>query len=133
MIAVPEQGTFSLSNNGAPPRRHRSGDHPMTAIRSLLAAAALLSAAASSTAFAAPLPVVNQGESFSVSYEPSFTGNIVGGGTVRLAGQGESQQISYNDSRLAQHAAGIPVFTGGSEGDVAYLPLATSSTQMAAR
>jgi hypothetical protein len=105
----------------------------MTAIRSLLAAAALLTTTAGSTAFAAPLPVVNQGESFSVRYEDSYTGNIVGGGAVRIAGQGESQQISYGDSRFAQHAAGIPVFTGGSEGDVAYLPAAPSTPQIAAR
>jgi hypothetical protein len=94
----------------------------MTAFRTLLAAAALLGATASSTAFAAPLSVVNQGENFSVQYEAGFTGNIVGGGAVRVAGQGESQEIRYSDSRFDYRAAGIPVFTGGSEGDVAYLP-----------
>jgi hypothetical protein len=103
----------------------------MTAFRTLLAAAALVGATAS--AFAAPLSVVNQGENFSVQYEAGYTGNIVGGGAVRVAGQGESQEITYGDSRFAPHAAGIPAFTGGSEGDVAYVPLAISATQMAAR
>jgi hypothetical protein len=105
----------------------------MTAIRSLLAAATLLATAAAPTAFAAPLPVVNQGESFSVQYQDSYTGNIVGGGAVRIISQGESQQISYGNSRFAQHATGIPVFTDGSEGDVAYLPATPSTPQIAAR
>jgi hypothetical protein len=104
----------------------------MTAFRTLLAAAALLGAA-SASAFAAPLGVVNQGEAFSVQYEEGYTGNIVGGGAVRVAGQGESQQIRYSDSHFAQHAAGIPVFTGGSEGDVTYLPVIPAATQIAAR
>ena len=105
----------------------------MTAIRSLLAAATLLATAAAPTAFAAPLPVVNQGESFSVQYQDSYTGNIVGGGAVRIISQGESQQISYGNSRFAQHAAGIPVFTGGSEGDVAYVPAQTQAQFLAFR
>ena len=62
----------------------------MTAFRTLLAAAALIGAA-SSTAFAAPLTVVNQGESFEVQYEAGYTGNIVGGGAVRVTGNGENQ------------------------------------------
>jgi hypothetical protein len=105
----------------------------MTAFRTLLAAAAFLGTAVSSSAFAAPLSMVNQGEAFSVQYEEGYTGNIVGGGAVRVAGQGESQQISYSDSRFEQHAAGIPVFTGGSEGDVAHVPVTPSATQMASR
>jgi hypothetical protein len=103
----------------------------MYAFRTLLAAAALMGASAS--AFAAPLTVVNQGESVSVQYEEGYTGNIVGGGTVRVAGQGESQQIRYNDASFAHRVAGTPVFTGGSEGDVAYLPAVPAGTQMAAR
>jgi hypothetical protein len=105
----------------------------MTTFRTLLAAATLVGAAASSNAFAAPLSVVNQGEAFSVQYEEGYTGNIVGGGAVRVAGQGESQQIRYSDSHFAQHAAGIPVYTGGSEGDVVYVSVTLSATQMAAR
>jgi hypothetical protein len=76
----------------------------MNAVPTLLAPAALMSASAA--AFAAPLAVVNQDE---------------------------SQQIAYSDSRFEQHAAGIPVFIGGSEGNVAYLPVIPSATQMAAR
>jgi hypothetical protein len=102
----------------------------MINFRTLLAAAALIGA--SSTAFAAPLTVVNQGESFAVEYAEGYTGNIVGGGAVRVAGQGESQQIAHLDGRFVEQTAGIPVFVGGSEGTVAYLPLASSS-QMAAR
>jgi hypothetical protein len=122
----PSSGHRTRRLTGAP-----EGDDPINAIRTLLAAAALVGASAS--AFAAPLTVVSRGESFAVQYEQGYTGNIVGGGAVRVAGQGESQQIGYSDSRFAQHAAGIPVFTGGSEGDVAYLPVAPSATQMAAR
>jgi hypothetical protein len=102
----------------------------MNAIRTLLAAAALVGASAS--AFAAPFTVISQGETFTVQYEQGYTGNIVGGGTVRVTGQGEGQQIGYNDSGFAQRVAGIPVFTGGSEGGVAYLP-STATSQMAAR
>jgi hypothetical protein len=68
IISGLEKGTFSSLNNGAPPRRPRSGDNPMTTFRTLLAAATLVGAAASSNAFAAPLSVVNQGEAFSVQY-----------------------------------------------------------------
>jgi hypothetical protein len=103
----------------------------MNAIRTLLAAAALVGASAS--AFAAPLTVVSRGESFAVQYEQGYTGNIVGGGAVRVAGQGESQQIGYSDSRFAQHAAGIPVFAGGSEGGVAYLPAQSQAQFLANR
>jgi hypothetical protein len=91
-----------------PPRRHRSGDNPMTTFRTLLTAAALVGAAASSTAFAASLTVMNQAESFSVQYEAGYMGNIVGGGAVRVLGQGERQQIVHADTRFAPHTAGIP-------------------------
>ncbi|MFC7557392.1 hypothetical protein ACFQU7_41985 [Pseudoroseomonas wenyumeiae] len=40
--------------------------------------------------------------------------------------------IAYSDPSFAHRSAGIPVFTGGSEGGVAYLPAASSSA-MAAR
>ena len=94
----------------------------MNAFRTLLAAAALLGTAASSSAFAAPLSMVNQGEAFSVQYEEGYTGNIVGGGVTRVASQGENVQIAHLDSRFAQQPAGIPVFVGGSEGSIAYVP-----------
>ncbi|RMI17071.1 hypothetical protein EBE87_24105 [Pseudoroseomonas wenyumeiae] len=103
----------------------------MTSFRTLLAATALLGLSGA-TAFAAPLNVVNQGENVSVEYDAGYTGNIVGGGAVRVAGQGESQMIAYSAPSFAHRSAGIPVFTGGSEGGVAYLP-AASSAAMAAR
>jgi hypothetical protein len=103
----------------------------MTAFRTLLAAAALIGASAS--AFASPLSVVNQGESFEVQYEAGSTGNIVGGGQVQVTGNGESQEIRYVDSRFAHRTAGIPVFVGGSEGSVAYRPVAPAAALMAAR
>jgi hypothetical protein len=103
----------------------------MSSFRTLLAAAALLGLSGA-TAFATPLTVVSQGENFLVQYDAGYTGNIVGGGTVRIAGQGESQVIAYSDPSFTNRSAGIPVFTGGSEGSVAYLPVASSST-MAAR
>jgi hypothetical protein len=87
--------------------------------------------ATSASAFAAPLTVVTQGESFAVQYEQGYTSTIIGG-AVRVSGQGEGQQIGYNGNSFAQGTAGIPVFTGGSEGGVAYLPT-TAASQMAAR
>jgi hypothetical protein len=103
----------------------------MNVFRTLLAAAALVGTSAS--AFAAPLTVVSQGETFSVQYEDGYAGNIVGGGAVRVVGQGASQQIAYANPSLAHRSAGIPVFTGGSEGNVAYLPIVSASMQMTAR
>jgi hypothetical protein len=105
---------------------------PMTFFRNLTATLAFLAAGAGSTAFAATLSVVNQGESVSVQFEDGDAGDIVGGGPVRVTGQGESQEIAYGDSRFAHRAAGIPVFTGGSEGGVAYqavLPAAILATR----
>jgi predicted secreted protein len=104
----------------------------MSSIRTLLAAAALVGLSGA-TAFATPLTVVSQGENFSVQYDAGYTGNIVGGGTVRIAGQGESQVIAYSDPSFANRSAGIPVFTGGSEGSVAYLPADASASQLAVR
>jgi hypothetical protein len=104
----------------------------MTSFRNLIATMAFMAVGASSTAFAATLSVVNQGESVSVQFEDGYAGDIVGGGPVRVTGQGESQEIAYGDSRFAHRAAGIPVFTGGSEGDVAYQPV-MPATVLAAR
>ena len=91
--------------------------------RSAILSAALLMAGLAGAAQAQDLQVINQGEQFEVHYPAGYTGNIVGGGAVRVAGQGESQQIVHVDSRFVEHAAGIPVFVGGSEGNVAYLPV----------
>lgn len=83
--------------------------------------------ATAGTSFAQDLTVNGTGENFSVSYAPSYTGNIVGGGTVRLLGNGESLQVQYENNRFAHRAAGIPVFQGGSEGDIAYLSSAEAA------
>ncbi|MFC7553386.1 hypothetical protein ACFQU7_15720 [Pseudoroseomonas wenyumeiae] len=104
----------------------------MSALRTLLAATALLGAA-SAAASAAPLAVINQGESFAVEYAPGYAGNIVGGGFVRLEGNNRSLRIIHEDPSFARRAAGIPVFTGGSEGNVAYLPIGSASSTLAAR
>ncbi|MFD1109939.1 hypothetical protein [Pseudoroseomonas ludipueritiae] len=104
----------------------------MSTFRTLLAATALLGAA-SAAASAAPLTVTNQGENFAVSYAPGYTGNIVGGGFVRLEGNNRSLRIIHEDASFARQAAGIPVFTGGSEGNVAYLPTSGASNTLAAR
>jgi hypothetical protein len=99
--------------------------------RFVVAAAAALISLSSASAFADPLTVSSQGENFSVQYDAGEVGNIVGGGAIRVIGQGESQQIVHVDALSASRAVGIPVFTGGSEGDVAYLP--AGSLMMASR
>lgn len=104
----------------------------MSAFRTLLAATALLGAA-SAAASAAPLTVTSQGENFAVEYAPDYTGNIVGGGFVRLQGNNQSLRIIHDDASFARQASGIPVFTGGSEGHVAYLPASGASNTLAAR
>jgi hypothetical protein len=100
--------------------------------RTAILSAALLMAGLAGAAQAQDLQVINQGEQFEVHYPAGYTGNIVGGGAVRVAGQGESQQIAHLDSRFAEQPAGIPVFVGGSEGEVAYLPAGVSATQFLA-
>jgi hypothetical protein len=104
----------------------------MTAFRTLLAATALLGAA-TAAASAAPLAVTSQGESFAVEYAPDYTGNIVGGGFVRTEGNNRSLRIIHEDASFARQSAGIPVFIGGSEGNVAYLPASGASNTLAAR
>jgi len=104
----------------------------MTRSRTLLAAAALLGLSGAS-ALAAPLTVTNQGENFAVSYADDYTGNILGGGMVRTEGKGRNLQIFYDDPQFARRAPGLPVFVGGSQGDVAYLPAPAGQGLMAAR
>jgi hypothetical protein len=79
------------------------------------------------TAFAAePFPVMSQGESFSVDYS-NDRNNIVGDGFATATG-GEDVHISYANPNIGNRAAGIPVFVGGSEGDVAYIVMPNSNT-----
>ncbi|MFC3125946.1 hypothetical protein ACFOD4_12830 [Pseudoroseomonas globiformis] len=104
----------------------------MNASRTFLAAAALLGLAAGS-AIAQPLAVTDRGENFTVTYDESYSGNIVGGGQVETRGNGNNLRIIHEDARYARHSAGVPVFEGGSEGNVVYLPAAPSATTLAAR
>ncbi|MDJ0390636.1 hypothetical protein QMO56_21205 [Roseomonas sp. E05] len=103
----------------------------MTITRSLLAAIALVGLAGA--AQAQDLAVTNRGENFAVQYDPSYTGNILGGGYARFTQLGRETQITYADPTLGKHAAGIPVDLGGSHGEVVYLPQAPASSMMAAR
>ncbi|HWL84125.1 MAG TPA: hypothetical protein VNR89_24470 [Roseomonas sp.] len=103
----------------------------MTMTRSLLAAIALLGLAGA--AQAQDLTVTNQGENFEVQYDPSYTGNIVGGGYARFTQLGQNTTVAYADPSLGNHAPGIPVDLGGSHGEIAYLPQGPASTMMAAR
>ncbi|MXP63066.1 hypothetical protein E0493_06825 [Roseomonas sp. M0104] len=100
--------------------------------RTLLATAALLGLSGAS-ALAAPLTVTGQGENFAVAYADDYTGNILGGGTVRTEGNSRNLRIIHDDARFAQRPAGLPVFQGGSEGDVAYLPAPATAGLRAAR
>jgi hypothetical protein len=95
--------------------------------RSAMMAALLVTGLAGHAQAQEGMQVFNFGEEAHVDYPAGYTGNIVGGGAVRVAGQGESQQIAHLDSRFAQHPAGIPVFVGGSEGNVAYIPAGEST------
>ncbi|MBO1076703.1 hypothetical protein [Roseomonas marmotae] len=92
--------------------------------RIAMLSAALLASGLAGAAHAQDLQVVNQGEQFEVHYPAGYTGNILGGGAVRVSGQGESQRIAHLTASFAQQPAGIPVFVGGGEGRVAYLPAA---------
>jgi hypothetical protein len=101
--------------------------------RTAIFSAALLMAGLAGAAQAQEMQVINQGEQFSVQYPAGYTGNIVGGGVVRVTGQGESQQIAHLDGRFVERPAGIPVFVGGSEGNVAYLPVGQAQQFLAHR
>jgi hypothetical protein len=121
MIAHDPIVTYVAVNAGADPwTPQQTGHAVMNAFRTLLAAAAL--AASTAAASAAPLTVLNQGESFAVQHDPSYTGNIVGGGFVRTEGNNQTLTIHYSNPDFAHRTAGVPVFTGGSEGTVVYLP-----------
>jgi hypothetical protein len=104
----------------------------MNASRTLLAAAALMGLAAGS-AMAQPLTVTDRGENFAVTYDENYAGNVVGGGAVETRGNGNNLRIIHEDARYARHSAGVPVFEGGSEGQVVYLPAPQAPTTLAAR
>ncbi|MCI0753661.1 hypothetical protein [Teichococcus vastitatis] len=104
----------------------------MTYSRTLFAAAALMGLAAGS-ALAEPLTVNSQGENFAVTYDRAYTGNVVGGGAVQVENRGQNLRIVHQDPNFTRHSAGIPVFEGGSEGNVVYLPQVDGHTNLAAR
>jgi hypothetical protein len=105
---------------------------PMTPFRTLLAAAALIGVAASATASAAPLTVTGTGESFAVQYDERYTGNIVGGGAVASETRGKDNRVVYAQANHAM-TTGVPVFVGGSEGTVAYMPIQNPTQLLASR
>lgn len=104
-------------------------------IRNSMIAAALLAAGlalgATSTLHAQEA-VVNQGEQFHVSYPAGYTGNIVGGGETVTVTAGRYPQVNYTGA-FHEASAGIPVFVGGNEGGVAYLPTPEASAHLATR
>jgi hypothetical protein len=91
----------------------------MSSFRTLLAAAALVGFSGAA-ALATPLTVTGTGENFAVAYAPSYTGNIVGGGVVASETRGKDNRVAYAQANHSM-TSGIPVFVGGSEGNVAYL------------
>jgi hypothetical protein len=83
-------------------------------------------------ALATPLTVTGTGENFAVAYAPDYTGNIVGGGVVASETRGKDNRVVYAQANHAM-TSGIPVFTGGSEGNVAYLAAPSATATLAAR
>jgi hypothetical protein len=105
-----------------------------TMIKSLPFAAALALAATLLPAGpAAAMRFTNQGEQASVEYDAGDRGNILGGGSLRIEGQGESQRIAYDEPRLARPVPGLARAAGGSEGEITYLPLDTAQPMLARR
>jgi hypothetical protein len=76
---------------------------------------------------------MSQGESFSVQYLPSFTGNIVGGGTSPRTYSGDATNAEYGVPNVVRAAPGIPSYRGGPEGDIEYLPVPASRTGVGIR
>jgi hypothetical protein len=59
-------------------------------------------------------------------------GNIVGGGFADASGGGQDVRISYANPNIGNRSAGVPVFTGGTEGNVAFIVM-PNSTKLASR
>jgi hypothetical protein len=93
---------------------------------------ALLTAGFAGAASAAEIfPVMSKGESFSVDYSHDQN-NIVGGGFASANGGGQEVRISYADPSIGNKPAGIPVFVGGMQGNVAYIVM-PHATALASR
>jgi hypothetical protein len=101
----------------------------MNSIRTLLAAL-LVAGAAGAAQAQEPFQVTGRGENFAVEYAPDYTGNIVGGGEVLTTTTGKDPRVVYADPNVSQ-TAGIPSFTGGSQGDVVYTAPAAAPAMMA--
>jgi opacity protein-like surface antigen len=102
-------------------------------LRNTLLAAAVLATGLAAAAQAQQ--VISQGESFSVTYPPGYTGNIVGGGEV-LQTVGESPRVIYASPQHSAPPPGMPFDQGGQGGEVVYLPapgVAVPSHSVAAR
>jgi len=97
-------------------------------MKTFLSLSALIAVTIMTPAGAQPLTVLDEGENFTVAYDPSYEGNVAGGGRVQIADDGEMLQIQYRDGSFAMQAPGVPVFIGGSEGNIAYLPSGNSVT-----
>jgi hypothetical protein len=101
----------------------------MNTIRTLLAAL-LVAGAAGAAQAQEPFQVTGNGENFAVEYAPGYTGNIVGGGVLRDTTTGKDPRAIYTAPNVSQ-TAGIPSFTGGSQGDVVYTPVGVAPALMA--
>lgn len=91
------------------------------------AAAVAIAASFVTSSDAQHLTILGQGENFAVEYAPGYSGNVVGGGHVRVFRNGENLEVQHHDDRFAMRSPGIPFFTGGSEGSIVYLPPHSSS------
>jgi alpha/beta superfamily hydrolase len=80
----------------------------------------------------AQVTVLSQGENFAVQRDAADAGNIVGGGAVEVASQGEDIRIRHRDPAYAERAPGIPFQVGGGNGDVVYLQPGNASSLLAA-
>lgn len=108
--------------------------HPLRTLRAALAILALAGTAAASAQGIGQMGLMNQGEQLNVPQARTQPGNIVGGGPVTVLYAGaEETVLRHTSPDHAFAAAGIPVDTGGSNGDVLYLtPAGDSGTMLAA-
>ncbi len=94
----------------------------MKSFHILLAAAAMFGVAAGAAQAREAVRVTGNGENFAVEYDPSYTGNIVGGGdTIARPLTGDATQADYVRPHTSK-AQGIPTFAGGRHGDIVYTP-----------